>query len=70
MILEGNQMGSGPLGFLANLNCQQIWYAFINYRLSWARLAILLSMVSYREFLLDLKVNIFLYLWPFEGIRF
>jgi len=39
--MEGNwqeileeKLGSGPVGFLANLSYQRIWYAFTNYRLS------------------------------------
>jgi len=38
-----------------------IWYAFTNYRLSWASHDIPLSMMSSRELMLDLNANIFLY---------
>ena len=62
-------MRPSPLGFLANLSYQQIWYAFINYHLSWAIHAIPLSMMSCRELMLDLKANIFLAL-AFRGVRF
>jgi len=49
--------GPDPLGFFTNP--QVIWYAFTNHYLSWASHAIFLSMMSYQEFLLDLKVKIF-----------
>ena len=55
-------MGSGPIGFLANHQLSSDLVSFTNYCLSWASHAIPLSMVSNREFLLDLKANIFLYL--------
>ena len=60
-------MGPSPLGFLAILSYQQIWYVFINYCLSQASHAIPLSMMSCRRLMLDLKVNIFLYPQPSEA---
>ena len=56
-----NQIGLGPLRFVANLNYQRIWCAFTNYRLSQASHVIPLSMMSYRKLMLGLKANIFLY---------
>ena len=54
-------MRPSPLNFLANPSYQHIWYALTNNSLSWASHAIPLSMMSYRELMLDLKDNIFLY---------
>jgi len=53
-------MGSGPLGFLANpqLSMNLVCLYQLPFELGYA---IPLSMVSYREFLLDLRANIFLY---------
>ena len=68
MILERNQVGSGPLGFLANPQLSTGLICFINYRLSWASHVIPLSMMSYRGPMLGLKANIFLYPWPLEAL--
>ena len=50
-----NQMGPGPLGFLANPQLLTDLCNFINYHLSWASHAIPLSMMSYQGFYIGLK---------------
>ena len=54
-------MGSGPLRFLANPQLSTDLVCLYQPPVELAGHAIPLSMVSYREFLLDLKTNIFLY---------
>jgi len=39
-----------PLEFSLALSCQRIWYAFINYRLSWTSNAIPLSIMCCQGF--------------------
>ena len=55
-----NQMGTGPLGFLANPQLSTGLICLYQH-LSRASHAIPLSMMSCRELMLGLKANIFLY---------
>ena len=56
-----------PQNFQQTLNYQRIWYAFTNYRLSWASHAIPLSMMSCRGFFVRHKCQLFLLSFSHRG---